>query len=114
MDIRSLLEIEPKPDIPEISPGDIVRVRFKGMEGGRTQVFEGTVIGVRRGGGGVNLTVRQVFHEVGVERTFPLRSPLLEQVEILQHSKVRRAKLYYLRELSRKRARLKVKARAKE
>jgi large subunit ribosomal protein L19 len=113
MDIGSLIEVEPNPDIPEIRPGDAVRVKFKGGGGRRerAQVFEGTVIVVRRSGAGTNFTVRQVFHGVGVERTFPLYSPLLEQVQVLSHGKVRRAKLYYLRGLSKKKARLKVKAR---
>lgn len=108
MDVGSL--VERRSDIPEINPGDLVRVRFKVVEGGRerAQPFEGTVIRVRRGGGGGNFTVRQVFHGVGVERTFPFNSPLLEQVELVRHGKVRRAKLYYLRGLSKKRARLKV------
>ena len=108
MDIIST--VEQKPDIPEISPGALVRVKFKVGEGGRerAQVFEGTVIRVRRSGMGSNFTVRQVFHGIGVERTFPLYSPLLEQVELLRRGKVRRAKLYYLRGLSKKRARLKV------
>jgi large subunit ribosomal protein L19 len=115
MDISSLVEVEPNPNIPEISPGDTVRVKFKGAATGRerAQVFAGTVIRVRRSGAGTNFTVRQLFHGVGVERTFPLYSPLLEQVEVLSHGKVRRAKLYYLRGLSRKKARLKVKAKAK-
>jgi len=115
MDISSLVEVEPNPNIPEISPGDSVRVKFKGGATGRerAQVFAGTVIRVRRSGAGTNFTVRQLFHGVGVERTFPLYSPLLEQVEVLSHGKVRRAKLYYLRGLSRKKARLKVKTKAK-
>lgn len=115
MDIGPLVEVEPNPNIPEISPGDTVRVKFKGGATGRerAQVFAGTVIRVRRSGVGTNFTVRQLFHGVGVERTFPLYSPLLEQVEVLSHGKVRRAKLYYLRGLSRKKARLKVKAKAK-
>jgi large subunit ribosomal protein L19 len=113
MDIKSLVQVEPNPNIPEISPGDTVRVRFKGSEKGRgrAQVFEGMVIAVRHGGAGASFTARKVFHGVGVERTFPLHSPLLEQVEILQRGKVRRAKLYYVRGLSRKKARLKVKTR---
>ena len=115
MDIGSLVEVEPNPNIPEIRPGDTVRVRFKGTVGGRerAQTFEGTVIAVRRSGAGANFKVRQVFQGVGVERTFPLYSPLLEQVQVLSHGMVRRAKLYYLRGLSRKKARLKVKAKAK-
>ena len=113
MDINALVGIEPNPNIPEIKPGDTVRVKFRGgggrRERERAQVFEGTVIAASRSGAGSNFTVRQIFHGVGVERTFPLHSPLLEQVEVLSHGKVRRAKLYYLRGLSKKKARLKVK-----
>jgi large subunit ribosomal protein L19 len=108
MDISSLVEAEPNPNLPEVNPGDTVRVRFGGGQE-RVQVFEGTVIRVRHSKAGANFTVRQLFHGVGVERTFPLCSPLLEHIEILQHGKVRRAKLYYLRGLSRKKARLKLK-----
>ena len=110
MSVRSLPQIEPRTDIPAIAPGDTVKVKFKGGGRQRAQAFKGTVIGMRRGGTGVNLRVRQIFHGIGVERTFPLYSPLLEQVEVLRRGKARRAKLYYLRGLSRKKARLKVKA----
>jgi large subunit ribosomal protein L19 len=113
MDISSLVQAEPTPQLPEVKPGDTVRVRFGGGRE-RVQVFEGTVIRVRHGGAGANFTVRQVFHGVGVEQTFPLCSPLLEHIEILQHGRVRRAKLYYLRELSKKKARLKVKTKRGE
>ncbi len=113
MDIREVVEVEPNPNIPEIKPGDTVRVNFKIFESGRerTQVFSGVVIRIRRSGAGANFTVRQIFHGVGVERTFPLYSPLLEKVELIQPGRSRRAKLYYLRELSRKKTRLKIKPR---
>ncbi|HEY49110.1 MAG TPA: 50S ribosomal protein L19 [Dehalococcoidia bacterium] len=116
MDISTVIETKPKEDIPEINPGDTVRVKMKIIEGERerSQTFEGVAIRVRPGGAGANFTLRKVFHGVGVERTFPLHSPRLEKVEIVRHGKVRRAKLYYLRQLSGKMARLKVKSRAKD
>ena len=116
MDICSVVETKSREDIPEINSGDTVKVNMKviGGERERSQVFEGVVIRVRSGGAGANFTLRKVFHGVGVERTFPLYSPRLEKVEVLRYGKVRRAKLYYLRQLSGKMARLKVKARRKD
>ena len=109
MNIASLVEVKPNPNIPALSPGDTVKVSAKVVEGDRerTQVFQGVVIRVRRGGAGANFTVRRVASGVGVERTFPLYSPLVEKVEIVRHGKVRRAKLYYLRGLSAKASRIK-------
>ena len=111
IDIESVVETEPNPNIPEISPGDTVKVSARVVEGDRqrTQVFQGTVIRVRRGGNSASFTVRRVAYGTGVERTFFLRSPSLEKVEVLRHGKVRRAKLYYLRQLSGKAARIKEK-----
>ena len=111
MSIASLIEIKPNPNIPDITPGDTVKVSAKIVEGGkeRIQVFQGVVIRLRHGGAGANFTVRHVSHGIGVERTFPLYSPLVEKVEVVRHAKVRRAKLYYLRELSAKAARRKLK-----
>ena len=116
MDMSSVIETKPKEETPEMSPGDTVRVKLKIIEGERerSQTFEGVVIRVRPGGAGACFTVRKVFQGVGVERTFALHSPRLENVEVLRYGKVRRAKLYYLRELSGKMARLKVKSRAKD
>ena len=116
MDISSAVEVTPNEEIPEINPGDTVRVRMKVIEGERerNQIFEGVVIRMRHSGAGANLTARKVFHGVGVERTFPLHSPRLEKVEVIRRGKVRRAKLYYLRDLSSKAARLKVKQRARD
>lgn len=116
MDIHTIVETKPKENIPEIKPGYTVKVGMKIIEGDRerTQVFEGMVIRVRRSGAGANITLRKVFQGVGVERTFPLSSPRLEKVEVIRFGKVRRAKLYYLRQLSGKMARLKVKARRKD
>ncbi len=96
-------------DVPDFRPGDTVRVHFKVKEGGkeRIQVFEGIVIA--RSGGGVRetFTVRKVSYGVGVERIFPLHSPLIEQIEVVRRGKVRRAKLYYLRKRTGKAARVK-------
>ncbi|RDV81156.1 50S ribosomal protein L19 [Ammonifex thiophilus] len=95
-------------EIPDFRPGDTVRVHFKVVEGGRerTQVFEGVVI--RRRGGGLDetFTVRRVSYGVGVERIFPLYSPRLEKIEVVRRGRVRRARLYYLRELRGKAARI--------
>ena len=111
MSIDSLIEVKPNPDIPELAPGDTVKVSSKVVEGERvrTQVFQGVVIKVRHGRVGANFTVRRVAYGVGVERTFLLYSPLVEKVEVVRHGKVRRAKLYYLRGLSSKAARIKEK-----
>ena len=108
MDIGSLIEVKPNPNIPDIAPGDRVKVSAKVVEGDREriQVFEGVVIKLRRGAS-ANFTVRRVAYGIGVERTFPLYSPLVEKVEVMRHAKVRRAKLYYLRGLSAKASRLK-------
>ena len=116
MNVASLIEVKPNPDIPALAPGDTVKVSSKVVEGDRerTQVFQGVVIKVRRGGTGANFTVRRVAYGVGVERTFPLCSPLVEKVEVIRHGKVRRAKLYYLRGLSSKASRLKEKRSDKE
>ncbi len=108
--LRTVEQSSLRDDLPEVQVGDIVRVYFRIVEGNRERVqpFQGTVIRVY--GGGVNkmMTVRRIAsHGIGVERTFPLNSPRLEKIDILRHSKVRRAKLYYLRELRGKKARLK-------
>jgi large subunit ribosomal protein L19 len=109
MSIESLVELKPNPNIPDIAPGDTVKVSVKVVEGEkeRIQVFQGVVIRVRRGGAGTSFTVRRVAYGVGVERTFPIYSPRLDKVEVVRHGKVRRAKLYYLRGLSGKSARIK-------
>jgi len=94
-------------DIPEISPGDTVRVQVKIKEGDkeRVQAFEGTVISRRNGPGG-SFTVRKVSFGQGVERIFPFNSRVIDKVEVVRSSKVRRAKLFYLRGLKGKAARL--------
>jgi len=109
MNITSLIDVKPNPNIPEFSPGDTVKVHTKVVEGDkqRIQVFQGVIIRVRRAADGGSFTVRRVAYGIGVERTFPLRSPLVEKVEVVRHGKVRRAKLFYLRGLSGKKARIK-------
>lgn len=98
-------------DIPEFRPGDTVRVHVRVVEGNRArnQIFEGVVL--RRQGGGLRetFTVRKVSFGVGVERTFPVHSPTIDRVEVIRRGKVRRAKLYYLRERVGKKARIKEK-----
>ncbi len=98
-------------DVPDFRPGDSVKVHVKVIEGtrSRVQVFEGVVI--RRQGGGLRetFTVRKISFGVGVERTFPVHSPVIEQVELTRRGKVRRAKLYYLRDRVGKKARIKEK-----
>lgn len=98
-------------DIPAFRPGDTVKVHVRVIEGNRSriQVFQGVVI--RRQGGGVRetFTVRKVSFGVGVERTFPVHTPVVERIEVLTRGDVRRAKLYYLRELRGKAAKIKEK-----
>ncbi|MBI3007549.1 MAG: 50S ribosomal protein L19 [candidate division NC10 bacterium] len=95
-------------DLPEFRPGDTVRVHVKVREGDkeRLQVFEGIVLRRREGGLRSTFTVRKVTYGVGVERTFPLHSPMLDKIEVIRQGHVRRAKLYYLRELKGKAARI--------
>jgi len=111
MDVSSLVEMKRNPKIPELTPGDTVKVSARIVEGGkeRIQVFQGVVIKIKRGGASASFTVRHVASGIGVERTFPLYSPLVEKVDIVRRGKVRRAKLYYLRGLSGKEARRKIK-----
>ena len=98
-------------DIPEFRPGDTVKVHVRVVEGNRSriQVFQGVVI--RRQGGGIRetFTVRKVSFGVGVERTFPVHTPIVERIELVTRGDVRRAKLYYLRELRGKAAKIKEK-----
>jgi large subunit ribosomal protein L19 len=109
MDVREFVKPRMNPNIPQISPGDTVRVSLKTVEGDkeRLQHFQGVVIKMRKGVDGGNFTVRRVSYGIGVERTFPLQSLSVQNVEVLRHGEVRRAKLYYVRRLSAKRARLK-------
>jgi large subunit ribosomal protein L19 len=109
MDIRELVKPKVNLNIPQISPGDTVKVSLKTKEGDRERLqhFQGVVIKMRKGVDGGSFTVRRVSYGVGVERTFPFQSPFVENVEVLRHGQVRRAKLYYMRRLSVKQARLK-------
>ncbi len=111
MNMESVVEVKPNPNIPDITSGDTVKVSSKIVEGDkeRTQVFQGVVIKIRRRGIGSSFTVRRVAYGVGVERTFPFYSPRVEKVELVRRGKKRRAKLYYLRGLSAKTARLREK-----
>jgi large subunit ribosomal protein L19 len=100
--------------IPELHPGDNISVHLRIIEGNkeRIQEFKGTVIRLRKGGNEANFTVRRLAaHGIGVERTFLLRSPRIDKVEVFRQAKVRRAQLYYLRDLRGKAARLKEKRR---
>ncbi len=101
---------KPNANIPELQAGDIVKVHVHIVEGDREriQVFQGTIIRLRKGSVNANFTVRRVAsHGVGVERTFLLYSPRIDKIEVLRHSKVRRAQLYFLRDRRGKAARLK-------
>ncbi len=109
MNMAALVKVKQNPNIPTLASGDTVKVSSKVVEGDkeRTQVFQGVVIKVRHSGVSSSFTVRRVTYGVGVERTFPIYSPRVEKVEVVRHGKVRRAKLYYLRGLSAKAARIK-------
>lgn len=98
-----------KDGIPDFAPGDTVRVNYKIREGGkfRIQPFEGVVIARRKRGTGSSFIVRKVTQGYGVERIFPLHSPLIDGIDVLRKGRVRRAKLYYLRERKGKSARIK-------
>jgi large subunit ribosomal protein L19 len=115
-DISWMLETKPNPHIPELHPGDRVKVSVKAKEGEkeRIQSFNGVVIRMRKGGARASFAVRHVAYGIGVERTFFFNSPYVEKVEVVAQGDVRRARLYYLRGLSGRasRAKLKTKARA--
>lgn len=100
-----------KPDVPQFNVGDTVRVSVKVKEGNREriQAYEGIVIARKNGSVNETFTVRRVSFGVGIERTFPLHSPRITNIEVVKHGKVRRAKLYYLRNLSGKAAKIKEK-----
>lgn len=99
-------------DMPDFRVGDTVKVHGRIIEGNkeRIQIFQGVVIRRKRGGMGASYTVRKLSHGVGVEKTFPLHSPRIEKVEIVSRGQVRRARLYYLRSLRGKAARIKEKS----
>lgn len=98
--IRTLTDAQMKSDLPEIKTGDTVKVSAKVVEGNREriQVFEGTVMRLRGGGLGLNITVRRIASGVGVERTFKVHSPRIEKIEVLRHGVSNRAQLYFLRD----------------
>lgn len=109
--MRALEQLEKeqmRTDLPDFRPGDTVKVHVKIKEGEkeRIQVFEGTVIRKRKGGSRASFTVRKISYGVGVERIFPTHSPAIDRIEVVQRGKVRRAKLYYLRQLKGKAARI--------
>lgn len=107
--LRDLTQSYQKPDVPQFRAGDTVKVSVKIKEGNRERIqgFEGLVI--KRQGGGISetFTVRKVSYGIGIERTFPIHSPLVEKVDVLRRGKVRRARLFYIRGLSAKQSRIK-------
>ena len=108
--LAAISEPQLRTDIPDFGPGATVRVHQRVVEGSREriQVFEGVVLSRRAGGIQENFTVRRIAsHNIGVERRFLLHSPRIERIEVMRHAKVRRAKLYFLRKLRGKAARLK-------
>lgn len=109
MDANHLAPVEANLEVANFRPGDTVRVNVKVKEGERQriQVFEGVVLRRRGSGPGESFTVRRVTQEIGVERTFLIHSPIVESVKIVKPGKVRRARLYYLRERSGRSARIK-------
>jgi len=112
MDVLQQIEKEQlRSDIPDVRPGDTVRVMVRVTEGARERVqpFEGVCIARKGGGLRETFTVRKVSGGVGVERIFPMHSPTIAEMKILRRGKVRRAKLYYLRQLKGKKARIKEK-----
>ena len=112
MNVIEALEIEQmRTDIPDFRPGDTVNVHTRIREGEkeRIQIFKGVVIRKRNGKTGATFTVRKISYGVGVEKIFPLHSPMVDKIEILTRGRVRRARLYYLRKLRGKAARIKEK-----
>jgi large subunit ribosomal protein L19 len=110
MDALTMLEKEQmRVDLPDFKTGDQIRVHVKIKEGEkeRIQVFEGVVIRKRKGNTGATFTVRKVSYGVGVERIFPLHAPAIDRIDIVSRGKVRRSRLYYLRKLKGKAARIK-------
>ena len=107
--IQALEQEQLRNDIPKFTPGDSVRVHVKVVEGSneRIQMFEGVVIARQGSGVRENFTVRRISYGVGIERTFPVHSPRLAKIEVTRRGIVRRAKLYYLRNLTGKAARIK-------
>ena len=108
MSAIELVEKSQMTERPDMKSGDTVRVHVKVREGDkeRIQVFEGIVIGLHRGGSRATFTVRKVSFGQGVERIFPLHSPIIDKIDVVRSAKVRRSKLYFLRDLTGKKARL--------
>ena len=106
--IEAITKSQLRTDIPEFKAGDTVRVHVRIVEGGRARIqqFEGVVIKRRGGGISATYTVRKISNGVGVERTFPVHTPKVEKIEVVRKGRVRRAKLYYLRNLRGKAARI--------
>jgi len=113
MEAQDLISIESNDRIEQFNPGDTVKVSIKVREGDRerTQVFQGVVIRKRGSGPGASFTVRRVTYEIGVERTFLINSPVVESVQVVRRGAVRRSRLYYLRGLSGRAARIREKGR---
>lgn len=109
--IESIERAQLRDDIPSFGPGDTVKIHYKVVEAGRerTQMFQGVVIKKQNGGVRETFTVRKISFGVGVERTFPIHTPKIAKIEVLTRGKVRRSKLYYLREKIGKKARIKEK-----
>lgn len=106
--IQELQKVQMRTDLPRFGPGDTIRVHVRVREGDkeRVQVFEGVVLGRKGGGVHETVTVRKVSYGVGVERVFPVHSPMLQAIEVVTHGRVRRAKLTYLRGRKGKAARI--------
>ncbi len=111
--LESIRQQQLKENLPDIFPGDTVKVHARVVEGNREriQIFEGTVIKVARSGPDRNVTVRRVAHSIGVERTFLVHSPRVDRIEIVRRGDVRRARLFYLRDRVGKATRIKEKRR---
>ena len=107
--IKELEKEQLKSEVPQFAVGDTVRVHNRIKEGARerVQIFEGTVIKIQGGGARTTFTVRKISNGIGVEKTWPIHSPNVESVEVVRRGKVRRAKLFYLRGLSGKKAKVK-------
>jgi large subunit ribosomal protein L19 len=109
--ITAIESAQKRDDMPDFGPGDTVKVHYRVVEGSREriQLFQGVVIGRQNGGARETFTVRKISFGVGVERIFPLHSPKISKLEVVSRGKVRRAKLYYLRDKIGKQARIKEK-----
>ena len=109
MDLIKMISAGQTKDLPDVKSGDTVKVHFKIIEGKteRIQIYEGLVIAIKNAGAGKTFTVRKNSYGVGVERVFPMHSPRIEKIEVVRYGKVRRGKLYYIREKIGKKAKIK-------